>query len=382
MATAAESGGQDCRNAGGRWWRDIVLFAAGALATSAAVGLYDFGTKQQGAGSLAPAAAARDTAAVSLLPAAEVVAVDADVDSPYVFVQLAHGDQLWRSLALGRALQRVSRYPLVLLTNSTTFPDGTALRSRLRRLNMHVMPVRDVPMPSRVRHTWTDEQRLELLKLQIFRLTRFRRVVLLDTDSIVTRSIDWLFDREPVWSQRGGEACGAPPAFGGEDGGTLSSRLLYVQPSEQLYTGMLEFAERATTDWPGRGHEGLLQDFFKYGLQAPVKLLDPDEASTGACLGTLPGLPLDERGPWSVPAVVFRSSGETNECFNFDLNAQLQKVRGSTVNICHYHPLGAWWRNSFCGAVTVAEIRDPVAAHFCSDGVWYNTTTGGATAVA
>mmetsp|Transcript_991 Transcript_991/g.2572 ORF Transcript_991/g.2572 Transcript_991/m.2572 type:complete len:442 (-) Transcript_991:63-1388(-) len=375
---------------GARWWRDAVLFAVGAVTVSAflifsgAASHADIHVGGRGheppcsvgkAGASLKADEVEDASSATTADSAETGGFPLQLSSPYAFVQLAYGVQIWRCMAMGRALQRVSQYPLVLLTNSTTLQDGTDLKQKLQRLNMHLLPVHAVSVPSTASSQWSTDQQLGFWKLQILRLTQFRRVILLDTDSTLTRSIDWLFDREPVWAQRDSRDCASPEIMGGEDLGKLSTGILLVEPSEDTYRSVLQYAEGSATDWWTRGHEGLIQDYFKYEVNQPVQFLEPSDAAFGMCLGSIPGLPYAERGPWDMPAFVHMSSSE-NECFDFNMEAQLQIVDGELINVCHYHPLGTWWRSLFCGALNITQIVDPVASNFCDDHVWYNMTGG------
>merc|ERR1711974_86035 len=124
-----------------------------------------------------------------------------------------------------------------------------------------------------------------------------------------------------------------------------------------------------------QGHEMLIQDYFKRVARRPVRLLDTSDVAFGACLGRTAGLPYEERGLWNMPAFVHRSS-TSNECFDLDRTAQQGTVDGVQVNVCHFHPLGAWWRSLFCSAVRILEIRESRAAEFCDDAAWYSTGPG------
>jgi len=293
----------------------------------------------------------------------------------YAFVQMAldapHSvpRQIWRSLAMARALQRVSEYPLVLLSNSTTLLDGTELAHRLHRLNVQVLPVHDVLVPVSAAKKLTSNERQALWKLQIWRLTQFDKLIWLDSDAILVRSIDWLFEREPVWAQRRSRDCYSSDMAG--EGLRISSGLMLVEPNEEVYDGLLAYARNAETMWWKNGHEQLIQDFFDRVVRQPLRLLETSDAAFGSCLGRVPGLPYDERGAWDLPAFVHKSS-KMNECFFFDISAQQVVERGSRLNVCHYHPLGAWWRNLFCSAVHDLGIEDHEAGEFCNDATWYS----------
>mmetsp|Transcript_45165 Transcript_45165/g.144678 ORF Transcript_45165/g.144678 Transcript_45165/m.144678 type:complete len:98 (-) Transcript_45165:236-529(-) len=74
--------------------------------------------------------------------------------------------------------------------------------------------------------------------------------------------------------------------------------------------------------------------------------------------------------PWRQPAFVHKSSS-ANECFSFDLHRQIRWANGARVNICHYHPLGAYWRDAFCAATSSLGTTTDGAETFCVDAVWY-----------
>ncbi len=91
---------------------------------------------------------------------------------------------------------------------------------------------------------------LELLKLRAYQLTQYDRVVLLDMDVLVVKSIDHLFekDKEIVftydYAMDGGGA--APPVQGG---------FLLIRPNEQAFQAMIDVVRegdfRPGTGWAG-----------------------------------------------------------------------------------------------------------------------------------
>lgn len=363
-----------------RCCRDAALFAVAAAAAAAASALCS------GHPELTPArlehtagGAARGEPPASGGIAAQRVLMQqalANVSSPYAYVQMAYDapdgppSYIWRSLAMARALQRVSAYPLILLSNVdvTGLSAQGNVAARLARLNAFVVPVQEVYIPGESRESAASRQRRGFWKLQIWRLTQFRRLIWLDTDAILVRSLDWLFERPPILGEgnrgcQGGE--GAP--------GSLAGGVLLIQPNESIFEGLQRFAVTWAPDWQERGVDGLVQDYFAVVLGQPVRLLPAAEAAPGACLGSAPRLACGEEGPFSMPAFVHRSSAE-NECFYFDRTAQIQHVNGSLVNVCHLHPLGVWWRSLFCAALSMTEFRDDVAEDFCDDDMWYNRT--------
>merc|ERR1712048_582542 len=113
---------------------------------------------------------------------------------------------------MARALQRVgSKYPLILLSNLSQSPDGSPLAQALQKLNCRLLPVSDVPLPSTLLHSFNPDfmQRWKFawLKLQVWRLTEFEKLVWMDSDSIITRNVDWLFHQSGTWMQRDNWDC-------------------------------------------------------------------------------------------------------------------------------------------------------------------------------
>merc|ERR1712061_839090 len=52
--------------------------------------------------------------------------------------------------------------------------------------------------------------------------------------------------------------------------------------------------------------------------------------------------------------------------------AQLYSVGSAVVNVCQYHPLGAYWRQLFCDASARIGLQLLELDAFCSDECWYN----------
>jgi len=83
------------------------------------------------------------------------------------------GTKLWAALPWARALRRMSsQYEILILTNTTRFPDGTDVSKAFSHLNVTVLPVQAVDMPERLTSSMSPDKREEFLKLQIWRLTR------------------------------------------------------------------------------------------------------------------------------------------------------------------------------------------------------------------
>lgn len=299
--------------------------------------------------------------------------------SPHAYVQVAFDPpgnpprQLLRAFATARALQRTSKYPLLLLTNSSLWSDAQERSRKLALLNVHVYLLRDVPIPARAEKAMSEAERQAFLKLQIFLLTDFQKLIFLDTDGILTRSVDWLFERSPVWGQRDTATCSAPQFQWGVDAGKLSSGILLIEPNTDTYDRLMHYARTTSIDWWNRGPEGLLQDYFEYVARWPVQLLDLSAAASGSCLRKLPGLSEEARGPWAMPAFVQKSSAH-NECFDFDIAAQRRIIDGEPFNVCQYNPLAAWWRSLFCSAANITQVTAHGAGAYCDDNQWYKVS--------
>jgi len=298
----------------------------------------------------------------------------------WAFVTLAYDapgqmKYLWEVLPIARALQRVSSYPLIVLTNSTHFPDGTLVATALKNLNAQVMPVYTVARRSGKRFAFSSWN-VAFWKLQIWKLTQFEKLIWLDSDSIIYRSIDWLFERPGMWAQRDDWFCKM-----GQPG--VCSGIMLLYPNASDFEGLLEYDERHPN--LDHGDQQLISDYFRIVRKAPINLLDDLEASFGQCLGKAKSPYRNSdgsgvHGVWSTPSFVHKSGGwgdtdnniYNNVCFQHNVTRQYYSVGGLVLNICHYHPLGAYWRNLFCEAAGIIQLH--TIGHintFCSDECWY-----------
>jgi hypothetical protein len=307
----------------------------------------------------------------------------ADGQHSQAFVTMAHDEvgsdvHLMGALALARALKRFSSYPLVVLTNSTNFADGTQVAESFAKLNSQVLPLRAIDAPELVKK---DRHRATAWwKLQIWNLTQFEKLIWMDSDSILYRSIDWLFDRQWMWAQRDDWYC--------EKVEKVSTGILLLQPNRNDFQGLLEFAARQADNVVN--DQELISSFFKDVRQKPISLLANVEASFGHCLGKAAAAFRDpesenaqEVGLWDTPAFVHQSGGSkiagpsnNNICFQTDVEKQLYTVGGLTINVCHFHPLGQHWRQLFCEAVVEIGLRTSEAQSFCDDTCWYQGKAG------
>jgi len=300
--------------------------------------------------------------------------------SKYAYVMMAHDDpgsfeHLWGALAVVRMLQRLSRYPIVLLTNRTHLPDGKNLASALQGLNVHILPVRRVAMPKHYSVPQHTRWEVAFWKLQIWTLTQFTKLIWLDSDSLISRSLDWLFHRPGMWAQRDDWHCLLKQS-------NVCSGILLLYPNLDDYQGLLDYANELT-ELPN-GDQQLIAQYFTIKRHKAFNLLSDVDAAFGQCLGKTPTPYLNhDKSPvwgfWSVPAFVHKSGGwqnanipaYSNVCFSINMTRQRYLQGNAIINICHYHPLGAYWRNHFCEAAWQLHISLPEVADFCTDSCWY-----------
>lgn len=286
------------------------------------------------------------------------------------------GQSLWGVLAMARALQRLSKYPMVLLSNTTKLPDGTDVAERLSRLNVIMVPVHEVEEPRQ--KAWTFQRwNIAFWKMQVWLLTDYDKVVWLDSDSIAYRSLDWIFDLEGTWAQRDDWFCRLKQP-------SVCSGLLSLKPSKETFQGLLDYAS-TSGERLDRGDQQLIEKYFREVVKEPIQLLDDVDAAFGQCVGTAatPDFTTPQPGSWwSVPAFVHKSGGwgDTNDnvysnvCFSSNMTRQRYVIGGSVINVCHFHPLAAYWRLHFCEGAAVIGTSMPEVKTFCSDSCYYNGT--------
>jgi len=358
------------------WRRDVCYFLLGCVTTVVAmlVPHHAGGLQQAGLDVLGEPCSAHASPADSHMPESSTAEVHniSKARGKYAFVQMAYDVpwklpvHVWRVLPMARLLQSLSKFPLVLLTNTSHFPDGTMVHDAFRKLDVILIPCHRVPLSEKWANKLPKRWLIPYWKLQIWRLTEFEKLIWLDTDTILFRNIDWLFEYDGVWGQRDNWVCNARA----DQQNWLCSGLLLIKPDEEIYQGMVRYAQRGANQWYTNGDQKLIRNYFEYVRGTPVKLLSTADASFGKCVGHTPGIPYHSFGPWNMPTFIHKSS-VYNECFDHNPAIQLKKINGSTVNICHYHPLGPYWRNLFCEATNIAGVQTQMSAAYCNDARWY-----------
>jgi len=301
----------------------------------------------------------------------------------WAFVTMAHlgrhGDAsyVWSIVALARQLHVLSRFPLLLLTDIEHFPDGTDI-SRLSDLRVQLLPLEEIALPRHhLKHMrWV----VAWWKIQIWKLTDYDRLIWLDSDALVYRSIDYLFERPWMVAQRDDWTC----EFG-KASDHICSGIMLVLPNISDFYGLRDYASAEGVDL-SRGDQGVIEVYFRR-TSRPIGLLTDVEAAFGQCVGRVRSPYLEPKrklgpvqGLWSIPAFVHKSGGSSgwsvhghdyyNTCFQHNVSLQLYSVEGKTINVCHFNPLAAIWRTSFCEAVWILGICEDHARAYCSDECW------------
>jgi len=286
-------------------------------------------------------------------------------------------EHLWGVIAIASALQKLSsKYPLVLLTNTTMFPDGTSVPKAFGSLNVQILPAYKVEMPAQLKEAVLYQHwMIAYWKLQVWNLTQFEKLIWLDGDSIIYRNIDWLFERHWMWAQRDDWFCKM-------NVDKVCSGIMLLYPNASDYNGLLEYAEEVG-DLQG-GDQQLISRYFAIKRGLPINLLSDLEAAFGLCLGTAPSPYLNPDGSsvsgvWDIPSFVHKSGGwgntnantYNNACFMPHIARQQYVVGNTTLNMCQYHPLGPYWRSLFCDAIARVGIHLREIRAFCNDECWY-----------
>lgn len=301
-------------------------------------------------------------------------------DLGFAFVMMAyeaHGvtDITWGALAMAKALRQLSLFPLVLLSNTTEFPDGSSYVDVFAKLGARVIPVFPVELKSAT--GWTvDHWNIAFWKLQIFKLVQFDKLVWLDQDAILYRNVDWLFYREGMWAQRDAWFCDL-------EASAVCSGIISLMPNVDDFNGLLDLFSHLGSEIT-HGDQELIERYFRDVKNSPVQLMTPLEASFGQC-SSKPLSPLlleggePMPGLWSIPAFVHKSggwdntvsNGYNNVCFLHDMQRQRYYIGDSVINVCHYNPLAGYWRKIFCSAAKEGGLNVDTVNEFCNDHCYF-----------
>jgi alpha-N-acetylglucosamine transferase len=129
---------------------------------------------------------------------------DEHATSQYAWVTLLTRDNyLAGTRVLCRSLQNVAtRYPLVILYTDTLSESAIRQLRQDNAILKHIEPItsEDIPLPDAEQHLWPHYYDI-WTKLRVWQLTGYERVCFLDSDMVVLRNMDEVFD-----ASIGGEA--------------------------------------------------------------------------------------------------------------------------------------------------------------------------------
>jgi len=301
----------------------------------------------------------------------------------WAYVMMAYDEpgkpttHLWGVLAMARSIQLLSQYPLLVLTNRTEFPDGSDVNVTLSALGAQVLPVHEVPVPTNLPY---ERWKVAWWKIQIWALTDYEKLIWLDTDAMMYRSMDYVFERNWMWAQRDDWLC----KLNQED---MCSGFMLLYPNMSDYKGIQDFGISPSADL-SKGDQLVIKQYFDNSGR-PLNLLSDVEAAFGQCIGTAPSPYMEPNrrpvvGVWNIPSFVHKSGGWAsdldsqyfNVCFQHNVTKQLFRVASETINVCHYHALGATWRSRFCEAITLGGLTQASVRAYCSDDCWVRGMVG------
>lgn len=175
------------------------------------------------------------------------VTLDSGLVHRFAYVQYATNRQYLCNALINVARLRSHRVapdilvmvPRDFLVEQPDKPIGKLIAAlRARNVKFHALDLSDARLQS-VDVTYT----YALQKLELFRLTQYRRIVYFDSDALVMKSLDHLFlAPDSIVSMP--EAYYTPARTVANQDPTLSSALMVIRPSEELYEGLLEVTSR------------------------------------------------------------------------------------------------------------------------------------------
>lgn len=176
-------------------------------------------------------------------------------------------------VALWRALQAVrARYPLYCLLSVGVGSDvETALeRAGVRCIRLERTAVSGLVNPNA---GWGGHWNYTFDKLLVWEQTQFEKLVFLDSDMLILRNIDELFDREPF------SAVVAGASYPGNESWTeLNSGLMVIEPDKDVTDELLQLVvpeiERAHSEGRMVGDQDVIKRYLTEWKKRPELHLD------------------------------------------------------------------------------------------------------------
>mmetsp|Transcript_73350 Transcript_73350/g.137076 ORF Transcript_73350/g.137076 Transcript_73350/m.137076 type:complete len:326 (+) Transcript_73350:81-1058(+) len=285
-------------------------------------------------------------------PRVAYITMVVSVRKQYFFEQK---QMIYQVYALASALRQHSQHPLVVLTELSTLPDADSFSAGLEALGGTVQPVQPVHIPAHIKAELPFEWQLAWLKLQVFNMTDYDRLIWLDNDSIVTKSLDFLFDRPGMWAQADDWTC-TGEAY------SMNSGLMLLRPSKSVFEGMMRYADSLKSLLGG--DQELIMRYFEEVRNQKVHLLGEKTAHFGHCV---------KDGDETTPRFVHKP-GSLLPCLK-----ALGRLRAkhsfavSVLHKCRVEGLGNVWRRSLCSS---GLQKDKAVDAFCLDSWWEYAALG------
>lgn len=212
---------------------------------------------------------------------------------------------LWRAIAIATQLREVTNHTIVIQTNTEKFGDGSyvapKLKSALGVVVKRVSP-NDIDIPkSWMNHSFKAGCRRNcwkvFSKLRAWTWTEYRTVVMMDTDSAITRTLDELLENKTfehgTWFQQG-ISCSDTWACAG---------FLVLQPSQEQFREIQRYVH-SLSEPPRQAEQTVLQNMFKTESatnKGPWNLVPRHVAQFHQCVmgaAPLPAFIHKPRGAW------------------------------------------------------------------------------------
>lgn len=280
------------------------------------------------------------------------------------------------------------------MTNTTHFPpapdeqEGTDVVTSLCRANVRVVSVYELPTDHIDQSGWCERWKYAYWKLQIFRLTEYKKLIVMDSDAILTRSVDQYFNLPAPSFARNTIYCTESLFVRGYTS-TICGGFMMIEPSEETFQGLMQYSKKHPP--VEYADQLLLEQYFSQTGKGPINYLDSEEVTFGHCMfakptsgvgkasnfgvGNMPYVPKFENRVAALftPAFVHKDgwgegvNGLNNVvCFKYDAPEKCQK-----------HPLGPYWYSLFCESLALVGLSPSIFPGAASSRCTYSKRVSG-----
>lgn len=146
------------------------------------------------------------------------------------FATVVSPEYIHGAVQLAAGIQKFWHVPRAFTFLVTSdFPQLDSWRTLLRKMCVQLVAVENIENPYRASQKRFDGNSSVFLKLQAFNLTRYSRVLLIDSDQLVLRSYDTLFDYSPFAA--GPETAASSKLF--------ASGTMLIEPNTEVFSDMM-----------------------------------------------------------------------------------------------------------------------------------------------